>query len=369
VAALHRRASQWYEQAGEASQAIRHRRRRGPVGPPEGTVVLDERELARLPGVIEMYRAALALVRGDPPTTVEHARRAISPAAAEDDLTRAGASAVMGLALWGGGDLEAAHRAYAVAAEGLGRVGYVADVLGCSITLADIRITRGRLREALRTYERALRLAASEDGVVRGTADMQVGMSQIARERDDLPAALRHLRRAEELGEHTWLPQNPYRTQPAEPAADQARGDVPGALPALERALTLAELEGYVRMFAAEGPPMASLLRRIPRQRATWDYVRRLLAACGRVGATPPGGGRPPRPASASSSPERARAGRAPAARLRPRRPRHRPRAHGLPEHPADPHQEHLRQAGRQSRRAAVRQAAELNLLSRARGR
>ena len=31
-----------------------------------GTVVLDEAELARLPGLIEMYRAALALVGGDP---------------------------------------------------------------------------------------------------------------------------------------------------------------------------------------------------------------------------------------------------------------------------------------------------------------
>ena len=47
----------------------------------------------------------------------------------------------------------------------------------------------------------------------------------------------------------------------------QARGDVPGALAALERALTLAEPEGYVRVFAGEGPPMASLLRRVAKQR------------------------------------------------------------------------------------------------------
>ena len=38
-----------------------------------------------------------------------------------------------------------------------------------------------------------------------------------------------------------------------------ARGDTPGALAPLERALTLAEPEGYVRVFVAEGPPMASL--------------------------------------------------------------------------------------------------------------
>ena len=38
------------------------------------------------------------------------------------------------------------------------RAGHLADVLGCSIALADIRITQGRLREAMRTYEQALQL-------------------------------------------------------------------------------------------------------------------------------------------------------------------------------------------------------------------
>src|SRR4029450_7781086 len=72
------------------------------------------------------------------------------------------------------------------------------------------------------------------------------------------------------------------------PLTDHARGDVPGALAALERALTLAEPEGYVRVFAGEGPAMASLLRRVAKQRATWDYLRRLLHAGARgEGAAP----------------------------------------------------------------------------------
>jgi LuxR family transcriptional regulator, maltose regulon positive regulatory protein len=460
VAALHRRASQWYERNGEPSQAIRHalaagdgeraaglvelaipalRRSRQeatvrgwleaipgdvirvrpvlavgligalmsggefegvedrlqdverwlpPTGDHEGTwtrpagmVVVDEGEFQRLPVVVEMYRAALALVRGDAPATIDHGQRAIDRAAAGDHLTRAGASALRGLALWGGGDLEAAHRAYSVAAEGLRWAGYVADVLGCSITLADIWITQGRLGEALGTYERALRLASNQVGtVLRGTADMYVGMSQIACERNDLPAATQHLLRAEELGEHTWLPQNPYRwrvamarvreaegdlnaaqgrvdealawvreqslsaeddlsylrefehitlarvllvqsraqraERPVHDAArllerllqaaeagertgsiieilvlqaltHQARGDLPGALAALERALTLAESERYVRVFVGEGSPMASLLRAAAKQGITPSYVHRLLAAVNASEDTP----------------------------------------------------------------------------------
>jgi LuxR family maltose regulon positive regulatory protein len=52
------------------------------------------------------------------------------------------------------------------------------------------------------------------------------------------------------------------------------RGDVV----ALERALTLAEPQGYVRAFAGVEP---ALLRRLARQQPTWGYVRRLLDGAG----------------------------------------------------------------------------------------
>ncbi|HLO28851.1 MAG TPA: LuxR C-terminal-related transcriptional regulator, partial [Anaerolineales bacterium] len=44
--------------------------------------------------------------------------------------------------------------------------------------------------------------------------------------------------------------------------AHAAQGDIPLALVSLERALTLAEPEGYVRIFLDEGKPMAELLKR-----------------------------------------------------------------------------------------------------------
>jgi ATP/maltotriose-dependent transcriptional regulator MalT len=61
--------------------------------------------------------------------------------------------------------------------------------------------------------------------------------------------------------------------------AHQALGDIPAALACLESAMTLAEPEGYVRVFIDEGPPMASLLRAAAKQGMARDYVRRLLAA------------------------------------------------------------------------------------------
>jgi LuxR family maltose regulon positive regulatory protein len=368
-------------------------------------VVADEEEYRRLPAMIELYRAALALARGDVPGTVRHARRALGVALAEDHLCRAGASGMLGLAFWTSGDLEAGHSAYAECMTGLRRAGHIADTFGCAIALADIRLVQGRLGEAMRTYEQTLQRVPEQGGpVLRGTADMYVGMSGVHRERNDLHAATQQLLRSQELGEHTGLPQNRYRWRVAMarirqaegdldgaldllneaervylgdffpnvrpvPAlrariwiaqgslgealgwareqglsvdddlsylrefehitlarvlmaryqderaqrsvheairlldrllraaeegeragsvieigvlralAYQRHGDIPAALSCLERAVTQAEPEGYVRVFADEGPPMASLLRVAARQQTGGNYVRRLLAA------------------------------------------------------------------------------------------
>ena len=70
--------------------------------------------------------------------------------------------------------------------------------------------------------------------------------------------------------------------------ARHAQGDTPAALTALERALTLAEPEGYVRLFVDEGAAMQSLMaecrvliekQKHRERRELIGYVNRLLAA------------------------------------------------------------------------------------------
>jgi LuxR family transcriptional regulator, maltose regulon positive regulatory protein len=271
--------------------------------------------------------------------------------------------------------------------------------------LSDILIVQGRLGQAMRIYERGLRLAGEKaPPVLRGAADMHVGMSELLRERNHLGAAQEHLQASAELGEHAGLPQNAYRSrvalarirqaqgdlasaesllheaervytgdyspevrpvaalrarvhlaqgkldaalawanerhlsagdtlsylhefehitlarvllaQDAAPGAESpkdeatwllgrlhaaaeeghragsvieiavlqaldhhARGDTSAALAALEEALTLAEPEGYVRVFLDEGPPMTVLLRAAAQQGGSREYARNLLAA------------------------------------------------------------------------------------------
>jgi len=62
--------------------------------------------------------------------------------------------------------------------------------------------------------------------------------------------------------------------------AHQAQGNIPLALAPLERALTLAEPEGYFRIFVDEGPRMGELLKGLKaKDEMIMEYVRKLLAA------------------------------------------------------------------------------------------
>ena len=233
----------------------------GPVG---DLVVADTAGLARLPGAVQTYRAALALVGGDLGGTMGHAQLALDCAAADDHLTIASASALVGLASWTAGDLAVAHDSYRVATDHLLRVGHLPDVLGCTVSLTDLDLARGRLGDAERACRAALTLVDATTPV-RGAADLHVQLSRVAAEHGDLTGAAEHLRRADELGESAGLPQHPYRWRVALARVRVAQGDVAAALGLLEEAERL-----YVADFAPNVRPV--------------DAVRaRVLAASGQV--------------------------------------------------------------------------------------
>ncbi len=77
--------------------------------------------------------------------------------------------------------------------------------------------------------------------MLRGTADMYVGLAAIHRERDDLAAARSELARSRELGEHAGLPQNAYRWRVAMARVCEAEGDLDAAVGLLDEAERLYE--------------------------------------------------------------------------------------------------------------------------------
>jgi LuxR family maltose regulon positive regulatory protein len=217
--------------------------------------VVDEEEFRHLPGMIAIARAGLALARGNVPGCVTYARRALDLAVEDDYLTRGGALGFLGLAAWTGGELETAHQMFAEGMASLRKGGNIADAINGANTLAAIRLAQGRLRQAMRTYEQGLQLATVEGvPVVRGAADMYVGMSEIYRERNDLDAATQHLLRSKEMSELAGFPQNRYRWYVAMARIREAEGDLDNALDLLDEAERL-----YRSDFAPNVRPVAAL--------------------------------------------------------------------------------------------------------------
>lgn len=385
-------------------------------------VYVDEEDFQRLPASVAMYHAAFALAQGDVAHAVKQARNVLELTRKDDDFPRGAASSLLGLASWTSGDLETAHQMFSEGMAHLQKVGFISDVVGGSVTLADIKITQGRLHEAMSIYEGGLQLATRQGApALRGAADMHVGVSELYREQNDLNTAEQHLVKSKELGDLNGLPKNPYRWRVAmarireargeldeardlldeaehlyvgdfspnvrpisalrarvwvkegelekalawtrerklsidedpgylrefeqitfarillfqhqsdqadsllhdamgllerllkaaekggrvgsaieilvlQALANQLRGDIPSALASLERALTLAEPEGYVRIFLDEGAPMAGLLREAAAHRILPDYTQKLLGAFKAEGRRDEGGS--PLPAS-----------------------------------------------------------------------
>ena len=246
-----RDAERWLEETAEGDGR--------PDVPSATPVVLDDEEFARLPAAIALYRAAQAHLSGDVAGTMTYAQRALDLVRDDDELTRGSAAGLLALAHWTSGDLEAAHGSWTSAMGSLQRAGHLADAVACAIALADIRIAQGRHREALRTYERGLRLATEQASyVVRGAADMHVGMSERFLDRDDLDAARRHLQTSNGLGEHAGLRQNPYRWCVAMARVREAEGDADAALELLDEAEHL-----YVADFYPRVRPIAALRARV----------------------------------------------------------------------------------------------------------
>jgi len=248
---------------------------------PAEMVVADEAQFRALPAAIAVHRSGLARLLGDVSASVAHARHALELVSAEDAAGRGAATALLGLAHWSTGDLDAAYRRYSEGMAILEKAGYLSDLVGSAITKADIRIAQGRVREAMSIYERGLELATPPEGpLLRGVADMHVGLSTLLCERNELDAARRHLVASEELGEALGLPKNPYRWRVASAHIRQIEGDLDAAVALLDQAERLyeADYSPDVRPIAALRAQVRLYQRRWP-EAISWANERGLSAA------------------------------------------------------------------------------------------
>jgi LuxR family maltose regulon positive regulatory protein len=175
-------------------------------------------------------------------------------------------------------------------ADGLYMSDYFPRVRPIAALLARVWVAQGKLGEAA-GWARAEGLTAGDElSYLREYEHITLARVLLARSiRDradgsarEAEAFLDRLLRAAEDGERTG---SVVEILGLLALAHQARGDIPAALGSLERALALAEPEGYVRIFVDEGAPMAVLLDAAAAHTASPGYVRRLRSALGAADA------------------------------------------------------------------------------------
>jgi LuxR family maltose regulon positive regulatory protein len=231
-----------------------------PSETPSATmVVVDNEQFRFLPASIATARAYIAQTRGDVPSTVKQARRALELLPEEDHIRCGVVAALLGLAYWANGDLETAYQTLTNAMASMQKGGNILFSISGAYGLADIRVSQGHLREAAHIYKQALQLAAKQgESLQMVTANLYLGLSELSREWGDLEASAQHLLRSKELGEKAALPDWPYRWCLAQARIKEIQGDLDGTLDLLHQAELL-----YYRNPVPDVRPVAAMRSRV----------------------------------------------------------------------------------------------------------
>jgi len=203
-------------------------------------------------------------------------------------------------------DLEAAHRHGQQSLQLAQQIPYTDRTVVCEVFLARLRLARGDLAGAAALLAQAGQsarqhgfahqlpevaaaqvLALLRQGKLAAAAklaqshDLPLCQARVRLAQGDSSAALALLERARCQAEVRGWQKERLRALALQALALQAHGETDAAAQALAEALALAEPEGFIRLFADEGAPMARLLALAAARGAAPDYTGRLLAACG----------------------------------------------------------------------------------------
>jgi LuxR family maltose regulon positive regulatory protein len=227
--------------------------------PASGAVAVDEEELRELLATIAVARAYHADSLGDLPGTVKHAQRVLELLPEGEHFRRGQASALIGMASWASGDLEAADRVFVDYITRLLAAGDIPDAISASTVLPGVRPALGRLREASDAIGRLLQVVLDRgEPLPPETADLYRDLAELDLERGELTTAGEHLLRSRELGEQGDLPVWRWRWRVARARLDQAEGDLEGAQKMLDDAQRL-----FVRTPLPDVRPIPALRARV----------------------------------------------------------------------------------------------------------
>jgi LuxR family maltose regulon positive regulatory protein len=221
--------------------------------------------LTNVRATVALERAYLAELHGDAERQIAFGRRALAEVDEGERTLDAIVRGHLGVAEWLSGRLPEAARTLASSVDRLHAIGERFLAVRVSEHRGQVQRAQGDLDAAVATYRRALELAAPQGQAAMPAAGIaHVGMAEVAYQRGELDAALRHLDQGIAPCRQLIFAQ-PVATGLATLAwIRQARGDPGGALEAMDEAARV-----------TPGREVAGLLNPVPALRA------RLLLAQG----------------------------------------------------------------------------------------
>ncbi|MBN1955849.1 MAG: AAA family ATPase [Anaerolineae bacterium] len=165
-----------------------------PLNAVESRLQDADGEAVEVVGQAALLRAFLAAFQDHSQQAAELARQALERLPADDWFSRSIATWNLGMSHLVGGDLVAAGRVLAEAAQLGQKAGNILIAAASLCHRAELCAVQGRLGEAWDIYQQALRLAADERGQPLPIAGMALlGLGELSRERNELADAARYL--------------------------------------------------------------------------------------------------------------------------------------------------------------------------------
>jgi LuxR family maltose regulon positive regulatory protein len=190
-------------------------------------------------GRIASLRATLAIIQHDVGTIIVQSRRALEYLPLDNLPARTTATYTLGHAYQLQGDRDAASRAYTEIISSSKSFGYSIYMLAATIGLGQIKESDNQLPLAMMTYRHALQLAGDPPQPMACVA--YLGLANISYERNELDAAHQYGQQCLQLTRTMESVDTFALYQVLQARLRLARGDVPGAVAALD------EAEAFVR--------------------------------------------------------------------------------------------------------------------------
>jgi LuxR family transcriptional regulator, maltose regulon positive regulatory protein len=244
----------------DASESRLRDAERGLEGPPDGIVIVDQEQFRSLQARIAFARAYNAQSRRDFLAAIRYAELALELIPVENQSLRAQATAILGATYLVNGDLDAACQSMDDwIASSMKAGNYFYAFAYAMAEKADIQMALGHLREALRTYQQSLELAAKHDsGVQRVMAHHYLGMAMLYYEMGADEAADQHFQKSVGLsGVHMSVDWS-YRRCIAQARIKESVGELEAALELLEEAKRF-----YIKTLIPHTRPIDAIKARI----------------------------------------------------------------------------------------------------------